>query len=61
MIDWYLLGLIIFEFLTGAPPYYNHSRETLFENIKKANLKFPSYVSPNAQDLISKVFFQLIS
>ena len=48
MIDWYLLGLLIFELLTGAPPYYNHSRETLFENIKKATLKFPNYVSPNA-------------
>ena len=29
-VDWYLLGVLIYEMVTGLPPYYNQSRERLF-------------------------------
>lgn len=34
-MDWYLVGLLIYELIVGIPPYYNSKKEVLFENIKK--------------------------
>ena len=32
-IDWYLLGVLIYEMLVGVPPYFNTDKAKLFENI----------------------------
>ena len=32
-IDWYLLGVLIYEMLVGVPPYFNTEKKKLFENI----------------------------
>jgi len=34
-VDWYLLGLLLYELIVGLPPYYNSKKEVLFENIKR--------------------------
>lgn len=32
-VDWYLLGVVMYELLVGLPPYYSDDREELFHNI----------------------------
>ncbi|CDW89321.1 protein kinase domain containing protein [Stylonychia lemnae] len=54
-VDWYLLGVIIYEMLCGIPPYYANNKEELFENIKNAALDIPQYVSPVAKDIILRL------
>jgi len=52
-VDWYLLGVLIYEMLVGMPPYFSSNREELFENIKKAQLKLPKNLSEEAKHLIT--------
>lgn len=54
-VDWYLLGVLLFEFLEGIPPYYDHDKETLFSNILNNEIEVPEDVSENAKDLIWKL------
>lgn len=55
-MDWWTLGAIIFEMLTGLPPFYTQSREELFERIKFSNLKLPSNITPACKDILEKLF-----
>jgi len=54
-VDWWSLGALMYEMLTGLPPFYSRNRQTMFEKILQADLQFPDFVSPLAQDFLSKV------
>ena len=54
-MDWYLLGVVMYELLVGIPPYYANNREELFNNIEKAPLKLPSFLSVDAKSLLKAV------
>ena len=51
-VDWWNLGMVTYEMLTGLPPWYTQDKEKLFERLRKAPLKFPYYVSKPAASLI---------
>ena len=62
-VDWWGIGVILFEFLTGVPPFNDDTPDKIFENI--LNLKIPwddieigyedNNMSPEAADLIKKL------
>jgi len=52
-VDWWSLGMVIYELLTGLPPWYTTDRKKLFQRIKLAPLTFPESVPSQAKSLIS--------
>ena len=54
-VDWYLLGVVIYEMLVGIPPFYSENKAEIFENIDKGSLKFPAYVGKEAKALLTRL------
>ena len=50
------MGAIIYEMLTGLPPFYSKDRDKLFNNIKTGNIKFPVYLSKDAVAILQAFF-----
>ena len=51
-VDWYLLGVLLFEMIVGTPPYFTPNPQEMFKNIRTAPLVIPEYVSSEARDLL---------
>lgn len=54
-VDLWSLGVLCYEFLVGKPPFEAEGHTETYRRISKVDLKFPSYVSEGARDLISKL------
>ena len=51
-VDWWSLGILLYEMLTSLPPFYSHCHERMFEMIRHGNVVYPGDVSSGAQSLI---------
>eukprot|EP01090_Pellita_catalonica_P003608 TRINITY_DN13263_c0_g1_i1.p1 TRINITY_DN13263_c0_g1~~TRINITY_DN13263_c0_g1_i1.p1 ORF type:complete len:118 (-),score=10.72 TRINITY_DN13263_c0_g1_i1:118-471(-) len=55
-VDLWSLGILLFEFLTGRPPFESDSKRKTMDLIERCDstLSFPPHLSTGAKDLIKK-------
>lgn len=54
-VDWWSLGALGFDLLTGAPPFTGNNNAKIQEKILKSKLSLPYYLSPDAKDLLTRL------
>ena len=54
-VDLWSLGVLCYELLVGKPPFETESNSETYTRITKVDIRYPSYMSEGARDLISKV------
>ncbi|PRP84407.1 hypothetical protein PROFUN_08087 [Planoprotostelium fungivorum] len=56
-VDWWALGVIMFEFITGVPPFNDETPEQIFQNILKRDIPWPDIdeMSHDAKDVIDRL------
>lgn len=60
-VDWWSLGALMFDMLTGMPPFTGDDRRKTIEKILRGKLCLPLYLTPDAKDLIRKLLKRQVS
>jgi len=54
-VDWWGLGVVMYEMMCGRLPFYNRDHDVLFELILMEDLRFPTGLSSEGKDLLSQL------
>lgn len=52
-VDWWTLGVLLYEMLTGLPPFYSEDVNEMYRKILQDPLRFPEDVHPDARSLLT--------
>ncbi|KAN0063530.1 Serine/threonine-protein kinase [Thecaphora frezii] len=52
-VDWWTLGVLLYEMLTGLPPFYSEDVNEMYRKILQDPLRFGDEVSPDARHLLT--------
>eukprot|EP00268_Persea_americana_P008442 TRINITY_DN13265_c0_g4_i1.p1 TRINITY_DN13265_c0_g4~~TRINITY_DN13265_c0_g4_i1.p1 ORF type:complete len:193 (+),score=45.61 TRINITY_DN13265_c0_g4_i1:186-764(+) len=50
--DWWSVGILLFEMLTGKPPFIGGNREKIQQKIIKDKIKLPAFLSSEAHSIL---------
>ena len=50
-VDWWSLGTLLFEMLSGLPPFYSKNGSQMVKQIMEADIKWPAHFTEHAKDI----------
>ncbi|XP_067948272.1 cAMP-dependent protein kinase catalytic subunit PRKX-like [Watersipora subatra] len=57
-VDWWALGVFIYEMLVGIPPFYDEKAFGIYQKILSGKVEWPKSMDRLAKDLIKKLLVQ---
>jgi len=54
-VDWWALGILIFEMLAGYPPFYDENPFGIYQKVLAGRIDFPRHLDVKAKDLIKRL------
>ena len=51
-VDWWGVGVVMYEMMVGRLPFYNRDHDILFELILMEEVRFPKTITTEAKDLL---------
>jgi len=52
-VDWWSLGTLLYEMLTGLPPFYSQNLHVMYQMILTKELEFPDFIKHDCRSLLS--------
>lgn len=54
-VDWWALGILIFEMLAGYPPFYDENPFGIYQKVLAGRIDYPKHFDVKAKDLIKRL------
>mmetsp|Transcript_18259 Transcript_18259/g.18328 ORF Transcript_18259/g.18328 Transcript_18259/m.18328 type:complete len:331 (+) Transcript_18259:229-1221(+) len=53
-VDWWTLGVLMYEIMTGQPPFIDDDPMGIYQQVLAGKIRFPKYFEKNARSLVKK-------
>jgi serum/glucocorticoid-regulated kinase 2 len=52
-VDWWSLGTLLYEMMSGLPPFYDQNMQRMYDKILHAQLRFGAHITPDSKTILT--------